>query len=561
MHKTMDETVGRRAAVRRIDDGPSETSPRRAGAFAGTNSYSSDPILGALVDAALDEESEEDLLALGAYWGSAEAHEVARIAWCNRPTIRRDDFDGRRIDQVELHPAAHALLNRSVAAGLLSSAWEEGEAAHQHRLRAAALFLAAGTERAHLTAASATHAAVAALAYAPDIEAEVFPLVASRRYDRRALPAEDKDGVLISLAISERERDGVRGGLGTRGELLTGDGIRIKGEKTFVCAPNADYLLTLVRTPEGPTAALVARHAPENADSFAVESIVSFGGMEAQAIATVRFFGAIGRTLGEPGRGVQVLRDVGTLLQLDAAVVCAGSLRSVLSRAGHVLRTHVSTGARPLLEDPLTMRLVADVALTSAAQTALALRAAGAFDRAFERDGDHAVARVLTPAARVFCEKSGIAAAAEMREVIGGIALPADNPAARAGADMTVFCQWVGSANQAAHELVALVARDGRVLDDALDELGADLGNQNSDLIDRTAALGREAVADPGLARAFADQLAMVGAASAMRQSLPRMVSDAFISARLRGGYTALHGALDGRFDAAALIDFIIPED
>ena len=72
-------------------------------------------------------------------------------------------------------------------------------------------FLAAGVERGHLTPVSSTHAAVASLAYAPELEAELFPLVAARRYDRRPVPIEEKDGALITLAIQERDTDGEGG--------------------------------------------------------------------------------------------------------------------------------------------------------------------------------------------------------------------------------------------------------------------------------------------------------------------------------------------------------------
>ncbi|MEM8664214.1 MAG: hypothetical protein AAGF49_08865, partial [Pseudomonadota bacterium] len=148
MHKTMDETLGRRLGLRRADDGsPAGLPRRRAPGFAGHNAFSSDPVLTACLDAALDEETEEELNAHGAYWGSAEAQELARIANDHGPSLRREDFEGRRIDQVEMHPAYHALTNRSVNAGLLSSAWEDGEGAAQHRLRAAALFMTAGCER------------------------------------------------------------------------------------------------------------------------------------------------------------------------------------------------------------------------------------------------------------------------------------------------------------------------------------------------------------------------------------------------------------------------------
>lgn len=555
MHKTMDETLSRRAALRRADE---VSSAVRMSDFDGHNAFASDPVLVASLDTTLDEEADEALRALGAYWGSAEAQEVARLAVANPPALRREDFEGRRIDQVEMHPAYHALTNRSVAAGLLSSAWEEGDGSRQHRMRAAALFLTAGCERGHLLPLSATHAAVAALAYSPDLENELFPLIASRRYDRRAMPGEEKEGILISLAIAERVRSDA--GLLTRGELAAGDSVRVTGEKALVCQPQADLLLILAMTTDGPTAALVPRHGPENVDAIRAEALCDYGALSAQAIATLRFDEARGRLLGEPGRGLQVLRDVRTLTQLDSAVIAAGATRRSVARAIHALRTRHAHG-RPLIADSLYQRLAADLALTSSAVTALAIRIAAAFDRAFERDGDHAVARVLTPAARVYALKATLPVATEARDIAAPAALARLHPSARAAADLAVLDQWDGSANDAALELVSLIERDRNVLPDALEELAEDLGQQNSDLLDRTLALGREAASDPGLARAFADQLAMVGAASAMRRNLPRVIADAFISARLRGGYTAQYATLDSRFDAAAIVDFTVPED
>lgn len=551
----MDETLSRR------DD-----EPRRAGSvpstarlvdFDGHNAFAADPVLTACLEGALDEHAEENLNALGAYWGSLEAQEVARLAAANTPTLRREDFEGRRIDQLEMHPAYHALTNRSVTAGLLSSAWEEGGGPRPHSLRAATLFLTAGCERGHLLPLCATHAAVASLAYAPDLESELFPLVAARRYDRRAVPVEDKEGALISLAIAERLPGDT---LLTRGTFDAGDTMRITGEKAFVCLPQADLLLVLAATAEGPTAALVARNALENMEAVRTAALADLGGLTAQAIATVRFEEAQGRLVGEPGRGLKVLRDVRTLTQLDSAIIAAGAVRRAVARAVHALRTRRARDGQ-LLSDPLYARLAADLALTSAAQTALAIRLAAAFDSAFERGGDHAVARVLTPAARVFALKTALPVAAEARDIAAPAALARHHPSARTVADLALIDRWDGSANEAALELVGLVSRDPGVLSDALDELASDLGGPNADLVDRTLALGREAANDPGLARTFADQLAMVGAAAAMRRNLPRVLADAFVSARLRGGYAAEYGTLDSRFDAAAIVEFTVPED
>lgn len=551
----MDETMTRRAALRRAD---AEPLASRMADFDGHNAYASDPVLTAALDGAPPEETADELRTLGAYWGSADAQEVARLAVSYPPQLRREDFEGRRIDQMEMHPAYHALTNRSIASGLTSSAWEEGEGGRQHSVRAAMLYLTAGCERGHLLPISATHAAVAALAYAPELETELFPLIASGRYDRHAVPSEDKEGILISLAINERVH--TEAGLLTRGELAAGDSVRVTGEKTFVCQPQADFMLVLAMTTDGPTTALVARHAPENIDAVRVESLSDFGGLEAQAIANMRFEEARGRLVGEPGRGHQVLRDVRTLTQLDSTIIAAGTVRRAVARAVHALRTRQGHG-RPLIDDPLYARLAADLALTSAAQTALAIRLATAFDGAFERDGDHALARALTPAARIFALKSAIPVLAEARDITAPAGLTRHHPAARAGADLAALDQWDGNANQAAADLVALIGRDRNVLSDALQEIAGDLGAQNADLVDRTLALAREAQTDPGLARAFADQLAMVGAAAAMRRNLPRVVADAFISARLRGGYTAQHATLDSRFDAAAIVDFTLPDD
>lgn len=554
----MDDTLGRRVGIRRAVEPVS--SPVRAPDYAGLNTYASDPVLSAILDAVLDEATEEHLRALGAYWGSAEAQEMARIAAAAPPHLRRTDFDGYRVDQVEIHPAYHAMMNRSVSAGLISSAWEEGDDRRQHRLRAAALYLTAQCDRGHLTLVSATHAAVAALAYASDVEAELFPRMATRRYDRRHLPLGEKEGLTVCLALAERHRSADRADIAMRGEVLGGDRLRVSGEKSFVCAPTADIALVLARTVEGPTAAMIPRYAPENADLVMVEQLTSVGGLASQAIGTMAFDGATGRILGEPGRGLHVLRDVRTLLQLDGAIMAAGGMRAAVGRAVHQARYRESFG-KTLIKHPLHARVLADLAIESAAHTALSMRIATAFDQAFERDGDHAVARLVTPAARVYTLMTGAAVTLAACEAMGGSAFDASHPAARLRADLTAMVQWDGTVNEAALDAAQLVERDNTILRDALEELAADLGNANTDLIEDTMELGERAAADPALARAFAEQLAMVAAASAMRRNLPRVVADAYIATRLRERFRAGYGTLDGRFDANAIIELIVPED
>jgi putative acyl-CoA dehydrogenase len=81
----------------------------------------------------------KDLDGLGRFVLTPEAQELARLANAETPKLRTHDRQGRRVDLVEYHPAYHALMRRSVANGLHSSVWENGDAeiGRRHQVRAA----------------------------------------------------------------------------------------------------------------------------------------------------------------------------------------------------------------------------------------------------------------------------------------------------------------------------------------------------------------------------------------------------------------------------------------
>ena len=82
-----------------------------------------DGVAAAGVDAA-----GEALAEFGAACGSAEAMELGRLANEFPPRLRLVDARGNRLDQVEFHPAYHALMARSMAAGLHCSIWDQAGA-------------------------------------------------------------------------------------------------------------------------------------------------------------------------------------------------------------------------------------------------------------------------------------------------------------------------------------------------------------------------------------------------------------------------------------------------
>ncbi|GAA3293962.1 hypothetical protein GCM10020295_17260 [Streptomyces cinereospinus] len=70
----------------------------------------------------LTDEVLDELSGLGRTCGSAQVQEWGVLANENPPRLRTHDRYGRRVDEVEFHPAWHRLLGKGVAAGL-TAAW------------------------------------------------------------------------------------------------------------------------------------------------------------------------------------------------------------------------------------------------------------------------------------------------------------------------------------------------------------------------------------------------------------------------------------------------------
>src|SRR2546423_11338385 len=168
------------------------------------NLFSTDPLL----VAALDRE--------GAAWARSRVEEFGRefgteevIRWGfqaneNVPALRTHDRVGNRIDEIEFHPAWHNLLTLSIRAGLHSMPWSEPRPG-AHVARTAMMMLAAQNEAGHLCPVSMTYSAGPALRKEARVAAEWEPRILSTEYDSRSLPAAQKRGALIGLAIAERQ--------------------------------------------------------------------------------------------------------------------------------------------------------------------------------------------------------------------------------------------------------------------------------------------------------------------------------------------------------------------
>src|SRR5471030_2123172 len=99
--------------------------------FADINLFDCDP---ALREALLREggAAEVDALhALGRQLGRAETLEWARLANRNGPVLVNFDGNGRRIDEVEFHPAWHSLMALLIGHGAHASPWDSAASGAQ----------------------------------------------------------------------------------------------------------------------------------------------------------------------------------------------------------------------------------------------------------------------------------------------------------------------------------------------------------------------------------------------------------------------------------------------
>ncbi len=108
--------------------------------LSGVNLFESDQPLQDAVRHLMPGLDLAPLRALGAVVARPEMQEQARLANAFPPQLRTHDPMGRRLDEVEFHPAYHVLMAAATQAGLHAAPWAQGEPG-AHVRRAACFYL------------------------------------------------------------------------------------------------------------------------------------------------------------------------------------------------------------------------------------------------------------------------------------------------------------------------------------------------------------------------------------------------------------------------------------
>jgi putative acyl-CoA dehydrogenase len=512
-----------------------------------------------------------DLHELGSLAGSAAIGEHARLANEHPPVLRSHDARGSRIDEVEFHPSWHTLMASAVGHGLHGSAWADTSPG-AHVARAAKFYIWAQAEAGHGCPISMTYAAIPALRQEPRLARRFEPLLGAREYDPGLRPPDGKAGLLAGMAMTEKQGGSDVRANTTRAEPAPAEGEGahlITGHKWFCSAPMCDLFLVLAQAPAGLTCFLLPRMRPDGSrNGMRLQRLKDKLGNRSNASAEVEFDAALAWQVGEAGRGVPTIIEMVTATRLDCVLGSAASMRQGSVAAVHHASWRQAFG-KDLVSQPLMAAVLADLIVESEAATTLAVRLAGAAERAARQDAQEAaLLRVALPAAKHWVCKRAPAHAAEALECLGGNGYVEESGLPRLYREAPLNSIWEGSGNVTALDVLRALARGTGPADALLAELDrAAGGNRRLD-----EARGRLRQVLPGLAaaagpdaehaaRRLAGTIAVTLQAALLVRHAPAAVADAFCASRLGwpapgapGGPGVPFGTLPAGVDLGAIL-------
>jgi putative acyl-CoA dehydrogenase len=527
------------------------------------NLLQTDRVLGAALVREKAGWAADELNALGKTLGEPETIRLGFAANVYPPVLRAFDRYGHRIDEVEFHPAWHALLSLAVEAGLHASPWA-APCPGAHVARAAGTFMLAQIESGVYCPIAMTYSAVPALRHAPAAAAEWLPRMFSRQYDPRFRPSAEKTGVLLGMAMTENQGGSDLRTNTTQAEFRGSDGprrlFRLTGQKWFMSAPMCDAFLVLAQSKGGLSCFLVPRWTRDS-DRNAIHllRLKDKLGNRSNASSEVEFAGAEGELIGEEGRGIPTIIEMSNYARLDCTIGSAGLIRQAVAQAIHHA-SHRVAFQKKLIDQALMTNVLADLALESEAATVLMMRLA----RAYDEEDELALAwrRVMTPAAKFWICKRAPLVAAEAMEVLGGSGYVEECVMPRLYREVPVNSIWEGAGNIMCLDVLRALERMPGAAELLLREVAA---SAQADKRLRTAAgrferkLSGQDWKDESQARVVVRDLVLAMQAALLFRHAPAPVADAFCLSHLGEEPGGTLGLLPPGIDCRAIVERAAP--
>jgi putative acyl-CoA dehydrogenase len=524
------------------------------------NLYEADPVLGEALRREGGAWAEDRVRAFGALVGSEHVQQLGFAANRNEPELHVFDRYGRRVDEVEYHPAYHELMRLAVEHGMPSLPWREPRPG-AHVAHSALLYLLSQVEAGVCCPLTMTYAVVPALRAQPEIAAEWEPKVLATSYDGRCIPVAEKGGATFGMAMTEKQGGSDVRANSTRARALGAGGpgaeYAITGHKWFCSAPMSDAFLTLAQTDKGLSCFLVPRWRPDGTrNPFFIQRLKDKLGNRSNASSEIEYQDTWARMLGEDGRGVRTILSMVHHTRNDTVTAPASFMRQAVLQASHHARHRRAFGKR-LIEQPLMRNVLADLALEAEAATALAMRISRGFDDATTGDeGARGFCRIATAVAKYWLNKRAPGHVVEALECLGGAGYVEESIFPRLYREAPLNGIWEGSGNVICLDVLRAMVREPGSVDAFLAEVELARGGDRH--LDGALDGLREAFADGSdvelRARRVTEQMALVLQGSLLVRHAPPAVADAFCRSRLGGDHGSVYGTLPRDCDLEALI-------
>lgn len=490
-----------------------------------------------------------------------ELLEQGDLANRHTPELRAFDRYGRRIDEVDFHPAYHTLMRSAMQNQVHSFPWNNQGKVGAHVVRAGLLYLHSQADAGTCCPITMTYAVVPALQHSPEIAKEWVPRLLAADYDERTLPADQKRACTIGMGMTEKQGGSDVRANTTQATLQDDGSYRLVGHKFFFSAPMCDAHLVLAQTGQGVGCFLVPRVLPDGSmNAVRIQRLKDKLGDRSNASSEVEFNGALGYLVGQDGRGVATILDMVALTRLDCIVGTASLMRQALVQALNHTRQRSAFG-RVLIDQPLMRNVLADLALESEAALALSMRVAAAVDAAPRDEHEAALARITTAIAKYYICKRGPAVINEAQECLGGIGYVEENILPRLYRQAPLNSIWEGSGNVQCLDVLRALRREPEVRDALFLELQAAEGLNND--YDRQLAWLMRAFEDQenleARSRLVVERTAIALQAALLFKTAPREIAHTFCRARMGEERGIALGCLDSDAAKDLLIERAMP--
>ena len=484
----------------------------------------------------------DHLAAFGKTVGSERARDLGRQANENKPVLRTFDARGRRIDEIEFHPAYHELMKTGLENGVSARAWTHPKAGHI--AHGALLAMMSWADGGVCCPMSMTYAVTSVLNKEDWTHDLWLKGVTAARYDPNCRPAEEKSGLTMGMAMTEKQGGSDLRANTTKAKVGVNGEAELVGHKWFCSAPMCDGFLTLAYEKAGLSCFLVPKWRPDGTrNQMEIQRLKDKMGDWSNASSEIEYRGAWARRIGPPGRGIATIIRMAHHTRYDCVSGSAGGMRKAVKYAAEFVKERTAF-QKKLIDQPLMANTLADLALESEAALALAMAVGATFDAPGDSRA-HLLSRMLTPVAKYWVCKRQPSLTAEAMECHGGIGFVEESGVPVMFRASPLNAIWEGSGNVIALDIQRALMDEkvAGVFREEMSRIGADI----PDLEPVTDWLQSAHKADP---RLFAERAAIVFAADALPAGPLR---EAWIRLRLKAP-SHIWGANAGQVDKDVIL-------